>query len=402
MVSFSPRVALATWSVRLVNHLSRWTGRGSGTVAGGRVGLAIEPRLLARLSSGRTVIAVTGTNGKTTTSALVATGWGGPVAANATGANMPAGHVAALVSSNSSKVVLECDEAFVATVIASVDPTVLVLLNLSRDQMDRANEVRSLAQRWRVALAAHPNVLVVANANDPLVYFATEEHPRVHYVGSENVWHGDAQSCPRCTAAIHFDTTWWCECGFRQPPAIATVGSDGALTVGGVPVTLGLALPGYFNRVNAAFAVAALTAVGERVDDVASRLTSVSSVAGRYSTRRFGKRSVRMLLAKNPAGVAALVAELADATDEVWVALNANGADGRDPSWIYDAPFEKLAGRRVRCLGDRRLDLATRLEVDGVDAVVCDESSLERDGDPVTLIANYTAFQEWLERTSSL
>src|ERR1700690_4134976 len=102
------RVAAA--AVRTVNRVSRMTGRGSGTVIGGRLGMKIAPDLVATLASGRTVILVSGTNGKTTTTSMIASGWGGDVTTNETGANMPAGHAAALVASRDTRVVLEVDE----------------------------------------------------------------------------------------------------------------------------------------------------------------------------------------------------------------------------------------------------------------------------------------------------
>jgi len=86
---------------------------------------------------------------------------------------------------------------------------------------------------------------------------------------------------------------------------------------------------------------------------------------------------------------------------DVWIAINARIADGRDPSWLYDVGFETLRGHQVFCLGDRRLDLATRLDYAGVDYVVVnDESRLESRGEPVQLLANYTAFSDWLARSS--
>src|ERR1700722_14487071 len=172
----TPRDQVAAAAVRTVNRLSRMTGRGSGTVVGGRVGMEIAPDLVPSLDSERTVILVSGTNGKTTTTSMVVAGWGGTVATNETGANMPAGHLAALVESKSEHVALEGDEAWLADTLNATRPSGVILLNLSRDQMDRANEVRHLAERWRKALEAHGDdeLVVVANANDPLVVYAAE------------------------------------------------------------------------------------------------------------------------------------------------------------------------------------------------------------------------------------
>jgi len=116
--------------------------------------MKIAPDLVSSLTSGRCVILVSGTNGKTTTTSMIVAGWGGSVTTNETGSNMPAGHVAALVESKNEHVVLEVDEGWLAGTLASTRPSVVVLLNLSRDQLDRANEVRHLAERWRKALEA--------------------------------------------------------------------------------------------------------------------------------------------------------------------------------------------------------------------------------------------------------
>ena len=112
-MGLTARSRLAARAVLMVNRVSRIARRGSGTVAGANVGLWIDPKLLSNLADGRSTIVVSGTNGKTTTTAMVSAGWGTPVATNATGANMLAGHVAALVDSTCANVVLEADEALV-------------------------------------------------------------------------------------------------------------------------------------------------------------------------------------------------------------------------------------------------------------------------------------------------
>ena len=81
-------------------------------------------------------------------------------------------------------------------------------------------------------------------------------------------------------------------------------------------------------------------------------------------------------------------------------AINARVADGHDPSWLYDAPFEMLRGHKVYCFGDRRLDLATRLDYGQVDFVVVDdEETVPKSKEAISLLANYTAFSDWLARS---
>lgn len=396
------RETLAVGALRSVNWLSRVTGRGAGTVAGGRVGLRIAPNLLAILARDRTVIVVSGTNGKTTTTALCVSGWGGDVTTNSTGANMPAGHVAALADSASTRVVLEADEAWLPDVLVAVSPKVVILLNLSRDQLDRANEVRQMSERWRVSLASlGRDVVVVANANDPLVVYAALDAGTVRWCDVPTTWTLDAQSCPRCTQPLeHSSSGWRCSCGLARPDDVTTsLGED--LIVAGERVALSLLIPGEFNRGNAAMAATALREVGVPLTQSISRMQLVTGVAGRYTLRSWRGRQLRLLLAKNPAGFDALLSTIDPEPTDVWVAINANIADGRDPAWLYDVAFEALKGHVVWCLGDRRLDLATRLDYAGVEfRIVDDLSHLPATSQPVALLANYTAFQEWMGRTT--
>jgi lipid II isoglutaminyl synthase (glutamine-hydrolysing) len=379
---------------------SRLVSRGSGTVIGGRVGLAISPNLLVSLAKGREVVLVSGTNGKTTTTAMIVAGWGGDVATNSTGSNMPEGHVAALTASPSAQAVLEVDEAWLADVTRAVAPRVIVLLNLSRDQLDRANEVRQLAERWRALCAGLSGVTFVANANDPLVVYAAESADDVVWCDVPTPWNTDAASCPKCTLPLTFDVnTWRSDCGFAKPTTVeVALGSE--LVINGTSLELDLSLPGAFNEANAVMALAALARVGVDLQAALVRINGLTSVAGRFSIRSWRGHRLRLLLAKNPAGFSAMLETIPADDADVWVAINARIADGKDPSWLYDVPFELLRGHRVYCFGDRRLDLAARLEYAGVDfAVANNEAALPTSPDVVNVLSNYTAFQEWREKT---
>jgi UDP-N-acetylmuramyl tripeptide synthase len=395
---------VASAAVRTVNRLSRLSGKGSGTVVGGRVGMKIAPGLVSSLARGRTVILVSGTNGKTTTTSMIVAGWGGPVTTNETGANMPAGHVAALAQSKEEHVALEVDEAWLADTLTSTRPSVVVLLNLSRDQLDRANEVRHLAERWRKALESHQddNLVVIANANDPLVVYAAEVRANTLWCDVPTSWLADALSCPKCTLAIsHVGSAWHCVCGFAKPVHVSTILGD-ELVVDGTTVALDLSMPGEFNRSNAAMALSALHCVNVDLNEAVRRVNAIQSVVGRFSVRRWHGHVLRLLLAKNPSGFAAMMATLPEDGSDVWVAINARVADGHDPSWLYDVPFEMLRGHRVYCFGDRRLDLATRLEYGQVDFVVVDNDELvPTSKETISLLANYTAFSDWLARSEA-
>lgn len=108
---------------------------------GGLVAMTLDRSILRQLGMGRRTVVVTGTNGKSTTTRMTAAALGtlGAVATNAEGANMDAGLVAALAAHRDAELaVLEVDEMHVPHISDAVDPAVVVLLNLSRDQLDRS------------------------------------------------------------------------------------------------------------------------------------------------------------------------------------------------------------------------------------------------------------------------
>jgi UDP-N-acetylmuramyl tripeptide synthase len=142
------RLDAALRAGRLVGGLSRSLGRGSGTVVRGRVALAVAPDALRTLARGRRGVVVTGTNGKSTTTRLITAALGGDVASNTTGANMAPGILSALDDSPSPIAVLETDELHVPSVVRQTAPEVVVLLNLTRDQLDRTHEVSRTSQVW--------------------------------------------------------------------------------------------------------------------------------------------------------------------------------------------------------------------------------------------------------------
>jgi lipid II isoglutaminyl synthase (glutamine-hydrolysing) len=413
------REQLASATTRAVNAASRRLGRGRGTVAGGRAGLRVDPKLLEHLSAGRLVALVTGTNGKTTTTRLltVALGAAGDaVVSNETGSNMPPGHVAALAGTDAGRAVLEVDEIYLPRVLTATSAAAVVLLNLSRDQLDRTNEVRMVAGRWRAALAAAPRTHVVANADDPLVVWGAGAARDVHWVGAGLRWQLDAVGCPSCEERIEFgeDGRWVCaaRCGFGRPPPEVSLrtGPAGAATAvwaDGRTAPVELVLPGRFNQANALMAAVAAAACGIDAEAALRAMQSVEQVAGRFTVRRFGSVRARLMLAKNPAGWDELLDLVALSDAPLVVSINARVADGADPSWLWDVPFERLAGRDVVATGDRYRDLSVRLqyagvthtiEADPVQAVRTAGPSAGSDGTGavVDVIGNYTAFGDLL------
>jgi UDP-N-acetylmuramyl tripeptide synthase len=400
------RSRLAIAAGRAASAASRAVGRGRGQVIGGRVMLKIDPSLVQRLASSMQVTAVSATNGKSTTTRMIAEALRtlGPVAHNLTGANMAAGVVTALSSSRQARfAALEVDEAHLPSVAAATAASQLVLMNLSRDQLDRGSEVRMLAERWRaMAQDLGPQVEVVANADDPMVAWAASAAPNVTWVGCGQWWGEDSALCPNCGATLdRSGASWSCpQCGFARPDARWYLTPDAAEVVTPTAtVRPQLALPGRFNVANAAIALAAVSARGVALDAALAAFAQVTDVDGRYVRSSVEGHEARLLLGKNPASWTEMMQLVADSPALLVTVLNARGADGRDPSWIWDVPVEEWAGRPCWVAGERRFDLAVRLDTAGLEVLGVSLDPLAAveqaaPGQALDVVANYTAFQE--------
>ena len=446
------RAKLATSVSRSAAALSRATGRGDGSVIGGKLGLMIDPNLLANLAAGRQIALISGTNGKTTTTRLTAAAMSvaGEVATNSYGANMPTGHAAALARAGATPyAVLEVDEHYLPQVIKATNPHVVALLNLSRDQLDRAKEVAMMAELWRTTLSAHP-MRVVANADDPMIVWAANANlvagGQVTWVAAGQRWHDDSWVCPECGSPIERggdaapapdlalpipgpheppDLTlimpavrgaeakamappapgpapktggddWHCTgCSLRRPIPTWHVVGDAVIDPDDRRHTVRLQLPGRVNRANAATALAVAAQFGVDPAVAVSRLADVASIAGRYAQVERDGRTIRLLLAKNPAGWLEAF-DMAEHAPTL-LSINSRDPDGLDTSWLFDVDFSPLAGRRVLITGERAYDLAVRLEVNGIPfqhVRTFAEAVAAVPAGWLEVIANYTAFQE--------
>ncbi len=366
---------------------------------GGRVLLALAPRAPQSLSDGRDILAVSGTNGKTTTTAYLAAALAtlGPVDTNDDGANTQAGITTCLAAGSAPRVVIETDEGWLPWMIGTTKPSIIALLNLSRDQLHRNHEVAHLARAWADALESVPHV--VANASDPAVVMAASAAKAHTWVEVGSRWTADGHVCPRCGGeCVHEGPDWGCgQCGLRRPtPDWWLEGDD--LVSHQVRLPLRLALPGDANRANAAMAIVTATLAGVDPGRALAAVRDIAAVAGRYAVAEYDGRRARLVLAKNPAGWLESLAMVADTPEPVILAFNSDGVDGRDPSWLYDVDFATLAGRRVMVTGRRATDMLVRVEMAGLTDIGSTTdilSALEAlpKGD-VTVIANYTAFQE--------
>ncbi|TWS24056.1 Mur ligase family protein [Tsukamurella sputi] len=397
------RARAALLAARSAAWASQRAGRGKGSMIGGLVALKIEPNLMARLAAGKRTAVVTGTNGKSTTTRMTAAALattGRDVATQADGANMDAGIVAALTAhQRASLAALEVDELHVPHVLDATGAEALVLLNLSRDQLDRVGEINAIERRLRAGVDAHPELTVIANCDDVLVTSVAYDAKKVVWVAAGSGWTSDSTSCPRSGEPIVRDGDHWYSTGtdFSRPTPDWWVDDENIHGPDGFVAPLVLKLPGRANRGNAAQAVAAAVAMGADPRAAVEAVGTVGEVAGRYSTVTVGGHTVRMLLAKNPAGWQEAMSMIDGTAEGLVIAVNGQVPDGEDLSWLWDVQFERFENGKVVASGERAADLAVRLTYAGAEhSLVADPVAAIASCPPgrVEVLANYTAFRD--------
>ena len=384
-------------------------------------------------------VLVSATNGKTTTAAMIAAGLertGRRVVHNRAGSNMAWGVATALLDAGRSRGQLglfEVDEAWLGSVAADVEPRLVLLANLFRDQLDRYGELELLADRWAEIVAGlDGRAGFVLNADDPLVADLGRGRQDVTYFGLADdsqtlpaMQHAaDSKHCRNCGHPYEYDAIYLghlgryhCpNCGRRRPEPdvvarrVELEGMSGSRLQLEAPegtLELQLPLPGLYNVYNAIAAAATLLRLGVPLVDVGAALEGFAGAFGRVETIPVGGRQVSILLIKNPAGANEVLRTLTleEGELDLWFALNDRIADGRDISWIWDADFEVLAGRvrRATCSGTRAEEMALRLKYAGIDAPIEVErdlgASLDRAvataaGERLFALPTYTALLE--------
>ena len=401
------RRRLARTAANLATTASRATGRGAGGMIGGLVANAIDPSIMNELGGGRPVALVTGTNGKSTTTRMLTAALRTrySVASNEGGDNMDAGIISALLAGeDATHVVLECDELHVPHVAERLDASCLVLLNLSRDQLDRVGEINKIERALRACVNARPDMTVIANCDDVLMTSVAWDSPNVIWVSAGVGWLGDSISCPRTGGAVIRDGWDWYAVKklpngqeFRRPTPEWLITPEGVKHAGSV-TPLELQLPGNANRGNATQAIAAAASCFDiPVANATKAAGTVDNVAGRYSTITHGDHQVHMLLAKNPAGWQEALSMVDRSADGLVIAVNGQVADGEDLSWLWDVVFESFEGISVKASGERSADLGVRLLYGGIDHETIPDPVKAIEACPpgkVEVLANYTAFRD--------
>lgn len=373
---------------------------GRGSTYPGKLALQFDQAILDTLAKDYEIVVVTGTNGKTLTTALtvgILKEAYGEVLTNPSGANMITGIVSTFLSAKPGKngkkiAVLEIDEASLPKVTQYITPSLFVFTNIFRDQMDRYGEIYTTYQMIIDGAKNAPKATILANGDSPIFAskevinpvkyygFNTESHePQLAHYNTEGIL------CPKCEHILQYKQNTYANlghyvclnCDFQRPALdyqltylTELTNSSSAFVIDGQEYKINVG--GLYNIYNALAAVAVAEFFGVAPEQIKAGFDKSRAVFGRQETFTIEDKSCTLVLIKNPVGAsqALEMIKLADYPFSLSVLLNANYADGIDTSWIWDANFELINDMditEVNAGGIRHSEIARRLRVSGYD-----------------------------------
>ncbi|WP_457776187.1 lipid II isoglutaminyl synthase subunit MurT [Streptococcus uberis] len=416
---------------------------GRGSTYPGKLALQFDKNILDTLAKDYEIVVVTGTNGKTLTTALtvgILKEAYGQVLTNPSGANMITGIVSSFLTAKKGKsgkkiAVLEIDEASLPRITQYIKPSLFVFTNIFRDQMDRYGEIYTTYQLIIDGAKNAPEATILANGDSPLFAskelvnpvkyygFNTEDHePQLAHYNTEGIL------CPKCQAILQYRLNTYANlghyiclnCDFKRPKLdyqlsalTKTTNVSSAFVIDGQEYSINVG--GLYNIYNALAAVAVAEFFGLSPEQIKAGFEKSRAVFGRQETFSIGDKSCTLVLIKNPVGAsqALEMIKLADYPFSLSVLLNANYADGIDTSWIWDANFElihEMDITEINAGGVRHSEIARRFRVSGYDSSkISEKESLEevmqtiekQESKHAYILATYTAMLAFRELLAS-
>lgn len=396
---------------KLLIKLIKLSKSGAGTNLPGKIARKISPDLLSHLvkQTKKEIIAVTGTNGKTTTSGFIAgilKANGRKTVHNKKGANMLTGITTAVINESNlfaklaaDNCLFEIDEAFLVKAADEFNPDILLVTNLFRDQLDRYGELNTTAKKIEQAIQKTSKIKVpkiILNADDPIVSSLGE------IAGENRLFYGlegikfvnqdenisSPQETTNCKCGERYEYTkvfyghlghFYCACGHKRPvpqisaKAVIDISSSklSVKTVNNQEFMVNVSMPGLYNVYNALAAVSTALALGINSENIKKGIENYSTVFGRAEKLKLKGKETLVQLIKNPIGATEVLRTVKDDVNgRLLIIINDNYADGRDVSWLWDANFELLANhnKTVIVSGTRASDMAVRLKYAGIKA----------------------------------
>lgn len=394
------RLQLAVMGGKVVRFISRALHLGEGSNLPGKLAKMIYPQILPTLTQNRDTILVTGTNGKTTTThflAEVLDAFKYSFVHNAYGANLESGIITSLLSSSSILGALhddynlfEVDEATLPIILKGSEPSIIVLTNIFRDQLDRYGDLDALLKRFASSFSTLPSTTtLVVNADDPLLFSLTRDLTLpIDYYGFE--WEkgvsveyqvADSTSCFLCHTPYIYRVQYYAHlgqyycpsCSIKRPTPqvyasnieLLHQGSSFILHYREGTERIHLKLPGLYNVYNYLAAFTASLQLNLHPETIVGSLENFRPVFGRLEEFTYRDQEIKIILVKNPTGFNEVLHLMAAdrRKKSILFLLNDNIADGEDISWIWDVSFSSIKEER-HCYvsGLRAEEMALRLK----------------------------------------
>ncbi len=361
----------------LVGVISKSLNLGNGKTLPGKLILKLYPNAIEKLSKNKQIFCVSGTNGKTSTTRFLANAIAGTqlVVSNETGSNLPQGIVVALVEAhlkNISIVVLEVDELHLANRAQELNPAGILLLNLSRDQLDRMHEVGRVANQWAKSFSKLSNTIVIGNLDDPYISYVLDSVPQKIAISFGGRLHIDGAVCPKCSNYLNWEgNNYSCVCGLSNQSSVFYSSKNSS-------------------EINYYLVKTLLSEFKFKIPEFDTKQLE------RRKQIEIRGRILNARLAKNPESWSEALAGVK--SNQIILILNSRLVDGFDISWIWDISFEKLKGRNIVITGDRAVDLSFRLHIEGIESEMKTNLKEAVEVFPINseieVLAVYTAFQD--------
>ncbi|MEJ6400350.1 Mur ligase family protein [Nicoliella lavandulae] len=389
----------------LVGKSSYWflhTFLKGGSSLPGKLTTKIDPEVLKSMGQNYDVIIITGTNGKTLTTALtvqVLKQKYQNVLTNPSGSNMEQGIVTTFLTAKNTKdakpiAVLEVDEANVIKVTKYIKPKIMVFTNIFRDQMDRYGEIYTTYQKILDGAKLAPDATIIANGDAPIfhsddlpnkrIFYGFNDHPELANEDIKAQPNTDGVLCPKCQNILHYHTItysnlgdYFCpNCGYKRPrldfeltKVNELLPTSSKFDIEGDPFQIDIG--GVYNIYNALAAYSVGRIMGVKPPQIAEAFHSNEHIFGRQEIIHVGDKDVTLILVKNPVGLNQVIDMIStDREPFSFIGLlNANYADGIDTSWIWDGDFERLPKMNIKKFitgGERYKDITFRLKIAGV------------------------------------
>ncbi len=444
------RLALAISAGKLAGASGRFFHIGGGTSLPGMIARRIDPNVLKSVvgrSKARKIV-ITGSNGKTTTArmtAAIAAASGHRVSQNRTGSNLLQGVTSVAVNFanlfgrlDSDVLLFEIDEATIPLAVPEIQPDVVVITNIFRDQLDRYGELYAVAHSLNTMLENLPeSATIVLNGNDPQVAsFGQHAKAKRLFFGLETTEIGtpvpeqsaDIIRCIHCDSDFVYETAYMShlglyrcpDCGYTLPPLDIAVTSASLAPDGEGPshitlrtpqgeLKLEIPLPGVHNVYNAAAAISATLALDFPTQTIQNGLRNVRPAFGRLEKIQAGDKIIYLSFVKNPTSFNLILRLIAQHAGKKHLLLAASHTvvDGEDFAWLWDVDIEEIAEDilDVVCSGNKSEELAMRLKYaeissDKITTIPDREAALDaalkhvEPGGTLYIMSGYTPTQE--------